>query len=469
MTTTGHSVIAVAGETRERPRPRPAPAVLAGVVALALGLGIGRFATYHPTARATTSVAAPASSPAVPAGQDLLTTVATLEAAVARDPQNLTAWQSLGSAYIRRAAQGDPSFYDLAQKAFARADVIAPKQQATLIGEGALALSRHQFSHARSMALRVLTAQSTNPDALVVKTDADVELGNYDAAAADLQTLLTHRPALAVYARVSYLRELHGDIPGAIEAMHMARVAGAGAAIDTADVTNFLGDLEFAQGRPGAALAQYDRALAIAPQHALAAIGRGRALFALGHTDQAVQALQHLINRVPMPQAAELLGDIETTRGHASAAHDAYGLVRATTQLQRASGVVVDLELARFEADHATDEAGAQRALQLAQSAYTERPGNLYAADALEWARFRAGDIHGASGLVNRALRLGTRDAILHFHAASVLHASGDDTRARAELIAAFRQNPWFTISLRSEATNLARALTVKVPAQWAR
>jgi predicted Zn-dependent protease len=445
--------------------------VLVGIVALAVGLGVGRFVTYDAhTPAVVTERPVPASATGAAAGQDLATTVAALEAQTQRDPTNPTTWDTLASDYVRRAGQtGDPSFYDLAQKAYGRADALAPGLPDTLIGEGLLALSRHQFANALVIAQRVLRVQPQDPDALVVKTDGDVELGHYAAAATDLSTLLAHHPVLAVYARVSYLRELHGDIPGAVAAMQQARIDGASDPLDAADVTDFLGDLNFNSGHAAAALGEYNAALALSPLHVLASVGRARALAALGHTNQAINELNALVNRYPLPQAAELLGDLDTAQGRMADASDAYGLVRVTTRLQQASGVVVDLELARFEADHANGAVGKRYALGLANAAYRERPTNLYAADVLEWARFRAGDIAGARALMGRALRLGTRDAILHYHAAAVLHASGDDATARGQLVFAFHENPWFTWFLRGEATALARALGVPPPAAWAR
>jgi tetratricopeptide (TPR) repeat protein len=465
VTTTGTSVTRTAGGVFPRPRPRPAPALFAGALALVLGLAVGRFVTYDRGAADTVHPAVRATAPASDA--DIATTVAQLEATTRRSPADANAWSSLGSAYIRRATQGDPSFYDLAQRAFGRADRLQPALPATLLGRGALALARHQFSGALRIADRALQRDAHDPDALVTKTDADVELGHYEAAEADLQALLARKPSLAAFARVSYLRELHGDVDGAVLAMRQARVAGANSMLDTADVTTFLGDLELNRGRPRAALSEYDRAVTAVPKHTLATLGRARALAALGRTDEAVRVLTTLVDRVPLPAAAELLGDLHALQGDRAAAADAYGLVRATTRLQHASGVVVDLELARFETDHAPDRASARHALALARAAYHDRPDNLYAADVLAWAELRAGDAAAARPLVDRALRLGTRDAALHYHAAAVLHATGDDVRARHELAAAFATNPYFTYSQRADAVALARTLGIAAPAAW--
>ena len=49
-----------------------------------------------------------------------------------------------------------------------------------------------------------------------IRVDALVELGRYDEAERELQAMIDRKPNLAGYARVSYLRELHGDLDGAV-------------------------------------------------------------------------------------------------------------------------------------------------------------------------------------------------------------------------------------------------------------
>ena len=71
------------------------------------------------------------------------------------------------------------------------------------------------------------------------------------------------KPNLASYSRVSYYRELHGDLDGALEAMRLAVSAGGGAAENVAYVQTLLGNLDFQRGEIGAAGARLpDRARA---------------------------------------------------------------------------------------------------------------------------------------------------------------------------------------------------------------
>jgi predicted Zn-dependent protease len=366
----------------------------------------------------------------------------------------------------------DPSFYDLSQRALDRADAVMPDQDLTLLTRGVLSLSRHDFAGALVLGSRVHDRNPAQPDALAVLVDASVELGHYDAAAAYLQDLLDRRPGLPAYSRLSYVRELHGDDDAALVAMREAQVAGGGAAFDDATIRTFLGDLAFARGRLAEAGTEYGAALRRSPGLPLATLGNARVLAAEGRTAEAIATLDALTHRVPLPAAVALLGDLQATAGRAKASARSYELVRSITRLQEASGQVTDLELAVFEADHVSDggvfdPVEASLAVDRARRVYTTRPDNVYAADALGWALLRAGDPAAARPFVDRSLRLGTGDALLHYHAAVVLEANGEIDPARAELDRTFARNPWFSFLHREDARALATRLGVPVPTEW--
>src|SRR5438034_1316869 len=71
-----------------------------------------------------------------------------------------------------------------------------------------------------------LAPYSANPYG--IEGDALLELGRYSQAFAAFQKMVDLKPNLSSYARVSYARELRGDLPGAITAMRMALDASAG-------------------------------------------------------------------------------------------------------------------------------------------------------------------------------------------------------------------------------------------------
>jgi tetratricopeptide (TPR) repeat protein len=420
-----------------------------------LAVAAGRFVTA-PTPSSTPSATA------TPAPSDPIALVEHLSDVVARDPGDLGSWQSLGTAATRAATAGEPSYYDLAERAFDRADAIAPDRDDTLVGRATLALSRHQFDTALVLSERVHRRTPQNPDALLAMVDALVELGHYERAVIAADDLLEIRPDLGAYARVSYLRQLHGDLDGAISAMREALVAGAERPGDTAAILTFLGDLELARGRPGAALTEYRRALDRAPDLPLAELGRAHALAARGDRRAAIEVLERLMDRTPIAGAAGLLGDLQAATGRDRDAERAWQMVRELDGAERDAGVAIEMELSLFEADHGSP----REALALARIAHDARPDNVFTSDALAWALHRTGDQAGARRLMDRALRLGTASSQLLYHDAAIRAAAGDITEARRSLQRALR-DPWFSFALHDEAVVLASRLDVPAPAAW--
>ena len=418
------------------------------MVAVVAGVAIGRFIIVD---------APPAAGPA-PAVQSLDDNIAALERRVGADPDDAGAWQGLGVAYLKRAANvGDPSFYGLAERALDRAAELAPGDPTTIIGQGALALALHRFPEALELGTRATDLLPSSPDALAVLVDAQVEMGRYDDAEASLQRMLDVRPALPALARTSYLRELHGDVPGAIEAMTRAEAAGS-RPDDVARVAALLGDLHFLQGDIDAAAAAFDRALQASPGLVSAEVGRARALAARGEVDDAVEMLQGVVERFPTPEAVVLLGDLQSRMGRASEAEETYALVEAIAALQEDAGQVVDLEMAVFLSDRGGDP---NRAVELARAAHQVRPANVYVNDALAWALLSAGDASAAVAPIEEALRLGSADPLVRFHAAEVFFAVGDADRARDELAQALSGTAWFSFRHHDRALALAGQLGV--------
>lgn len=426
------------------------------VTALVAGLALGRFFFLRASPE-------PRAAPRTPRNSEDL--VRGLERAVARRP-DARSWQALGVGYLRRAAEtGDPTFYGLAERALDRADELAPSDPATILGRAGLALSRHDFDAALRFGNEAHVANPFSPEALGTIVDAEIELGRYEQAAAHLQQMLDLRPALPALARVSQLREIHGDVAGALQAMNQAEEAGSGSALDLASVASLRGDLHFNQGDLDQAEEAYRRALRLSPGLLAAEMGRARVLTARGDRSGAISALQGVVDRFPRFDAVTLLGDLQALEGLQIEASRTYELARTIAKLHEAAGASVDLEMSLFEADRGTDPG---LAVELARRAYAARP-NLFAADALAWTQYRAGDTHSARESILEALRLGTADGLLRFHAAEIFAATGELERARLELDKAFEISSWFSFLHQAQARALAERLDLPVPAARSR
>ena len=193
-----------------------------------------------------------ASPPALSAGSDLGRPsgdpLRDAQAAVRATPASATVYAGLGDAYLSRAREsGDPGFYSRAERAFDVALRRDPRDVAGLVGAGTLAGLRHDFGTQLRLGKAALKAAPELARPLTVIADAQIELGRYDEAGQTIQRLVDLKPALASYARVSYFRELHGDVDGAVAAMRLAVSAG-GSPEGTAYVQTLLGDLELAAG-----------------------------------------------------------------------------------------------------------------------------------------------------------------------------------------------------------------------------
>jgi tetratricopeptide (TPR) repeat protein len=356
--------------------------------------------------------------------------IAILQGAVRDGIGGAEGYAALGDAYLQRAREnGDPSFYLRAERSFDAALRRDARSMSALLGAGTLAGLRHDF---REQLRRGLEAQRLMPELVApypVIADAQIELGRYRAAERTLQRFLDLKPNLASYSRVSYFRELNGDLDGAVEAMRLAVSAGAGVPENIAYVQTLLGDLELQRGRRAAARAAYRGALARLPRYAPAEAGLARVELAAGDLDSAASRLRSVAQRLPLTGNLILLAETNAARGDERAAEVDLEVVRTQQRLLRAAGTRPDAELVVFEANYG--DAGA--AVELGRRLWREAP-SVRSADALGWALTRAGRPGEGLAWARRALRLGSRDPLFHLHAGLAAKAAARAGTAAREL-----------------------------------
>jgi len=322
-------------------------------------------------------------------------------------------YASLGDAYLQKAREsGDPAYYSRADRSFDAALRRDARNFDAVLGAGTLAGLRHDFGEQLRRGLEAHRLMPQLIAAYPVIADAQIELGRYGAAERSLQRLLDLKPNLTSYARVSYYRELHGDLDGAIEAMRLAVSAGAGVPENVAYVQTLLGDLQLQRGRTAAARDAYTAALARMPTYAPAAAGLARVQIARGELDGAARRLRGVTQRLPLTSYLILLVETDTARGDEAAATVDLEVVRSQQRLLRSAGARPDAELVLFEANHGDPGA----AVRVGRRLWAEAP-SVRSADALGWALTRAGRPDEGLAWARRALRLGSKDALFHLHA----------------------------------------------------
>jgi tetratricopeptide (TPR) repeat protein len=380
------------------------------------------------------------------------------QAKLAATPDDPVLYNRLAATYIRKAREtGDLTYYGLAEQAAQRALKLAERGPVAASATTLLAtvsIARHEFGEALRGARAAIELNPTDPIPNAVAGDALVELGDYDEAArayarlAGLQGLKRPDPRLA------WFSFLQGDAAGAVAGMRQA-VTRAAAANQAGEPVAWLhcqlGELLFYQGDLAGADAAYRDALIALPNYHRAVAGGARVQAARGRLREATELYHKALDVIPQPEYAASLGDVYTRLGRAPEAAKQYALVEYIGRLSALNKVVYNRELALFYADH---DVRLPEALELARREVGARR-DIYTQDVLAWALLKNGRAREAEVTMREALRFGTPDARLFFHAGMIYRALGDRDRAREALGRALALNPHFHV-LQAEAASRA-------------
>ncbi|MFJ4434753.1 tetratricopeptide repeat protein [Streptomyces sp. NPDC088923] len=376
-----------------------------------------------------------------PASPARATGLAALQARVREAPRDPAALGELGLAYVQKAhTSGDPSYYPKAETVLRRS-LTAQKSGNYLAmgGMAALEAARHQFADGLAWARRAVAANPWNATLYGTLADAYTQLGRYAEASDAVQKMVDLKPGTPSFSRASYAAELRGDLSAARREMRRALDAASGPE-DISFARYYLSEIAFSSGDPKTALSEAQAGLRAAPDSPTLLQARARARTALGQGQAAVQDLSKAVRALPLPEYILQLGELHASLGHRQEARQQFDVFRAEQRLFSANGVALDSDAALFEADHGDPH----RALALARAGLRTRPF-LDSHDALAWALHVNGRDREARTESDRALALGTRNALFTYHRAMILKALGEKDSARTALRAALATNPHFS------------------------
>ncbi|MDQ3142643.1 MAG: hypothetical protein M3Q56_10410 [Bacteroidota bacterium] len=123
-----------------------------------------------------------------------------------------------------------PHYYPLALAQFE--EVINSKVEnkdlifRALLGKASVQLSLHDFNNAKTTAEEAVKINPYNAQIYGALVDANVELGLYDKAVEYSDKMISIRPDIRSYSRVSYLREIYGLVNESEESMKLAIQSG---------------------------------------------------------------------------------------------------------------------------------------------------------------------------------------------------------------------------------------------------
>lgn len=376
-----------------------------------------------------------------PAGTTVDGAINSMRATLRRVPEDAATWARLGSAYVEQARlTADPGYYTEAERALRRSLRLQPKANGlALIGMGALANARHDFTSALEWGERAREVLPNTSEVYGVLVDAHTQLGNTDAATRVLQRMLDLKPGLPSFTRASYDLELHGRVGEARQAMQRA-LAAAAAPSDTVFCRYFLGELAFNSGQLEKAAEQYERGLILAPDNVSLLQGRAKVAAARGDLGQALRGYRDIVSRTPVPEYLQEYAQLLLSAGRSTEADKQFKEFARQLRLIEDSGAQEDLVASQV----AADRGDTSEALRRARAEWGRRH-QVGVADALAWALHLNGRDAEALPYADRAAALGERNASFAFHRGMILAGLGRTQQAVAALESALRINPYFS------------------------
>ena len=349
------------------------------------------------------------------------------QAEIAKHPDHGPYYNALAMAYARRAREtSDVQFYAKAEETLQHSFALAPDNYEGLKTQAWLELGRHEFAKALETATRL---NQKAPDDVIVYgylADANTELGNYKDAVAATQWMLDIRPGnIPGLTRAGYQRELHGNLPGALELMQMAYDATPSTETeDRAWLLTQIAHLNFVMGDLAKAEERSNRALAAFPDYHYALGALARVRVAQKRYDEAVALLRkryaaasHAENLYALAEALELAGQKDEAK-------------KSFVEFERKSLIETNItdnsnhELISYYVDHAHEPA---KALEVAKREL-ERRKDVFTLDCYAWALAANGEYEAANMQIQKALRVGVKDPKILSHAEFI---AGQLNRAR--------------------------------------
>jgi len=367
--------------------------------------------------------------------------IAFYQTRVEHDRYGATDRAQLSRLYLARAREsGDPGDLLRAERSARSSLALRRGRNGTALAVLASSLlGQHRFPEALETADRLLTLDSTSVAARGLVGEIQLELGRYDEARRTFGMLAMRRGDPAVAPRYARWLEVTGQPLEARRLLQEARDAAVRThGMPDEQIAWFqlrLGELAMRQGHLQEAGREFKRGLSLRPRdyRLLGAMARleltsGRARTAIDYGERAIGLALDPVTLGVLHDAYESLGERPQAEQYARAMELA--VLSQPGPLHRAWSM--------FLLDHERD---IPRVLARAEEEIRTRH-DVYGWDLLGWALHHAGREAEARDASTRALALGTRDAVLHYHAGLIQLALADTVGATRHLEEALAINP---------------------------
>jgi len=243
-----------------------------------------------------------------------------------------------------------------------------------LTSKGSVYLSQHQFDKALAIGKDALKIETKDAQVYGVLCDANLELGNYEEAVKMADKMVSIKPDLRSYARISYLRELFGDYEGAVDALELAIAAGIPGHENTAWARHTLANLMLDYGKTAQAKEQLEGCLKERPTYAFAIATLADIALKENNIAEAEKLTDKACALMPEFSFFVTKAKIQKAKGEMAAFDKTRNELLVMMKEDTESGHNMNLETASIYLDLFEDT---DKAMAYAEQEYKKRPGNI--------------------------------------------------------------------------------------------
>jgi tetratricopeptide (TPR) repeat protein len=402
--------------------------------------------------------ASPASRPRLSEAQIRDMDIQFYQGRVERDSLSARDFTQLAGLYLQRAREtADNQDLVRAEKIARHSLRLRTRRNAAAFGIlSSSLLAQHRFVEALEGAELLLAHDSTSVSARGLLGETQLELGRYEEARRTLGALGSYRGELSVAPRLARWDELRGRPEAARRLLRDVREKALrqhGVPREQLAWLHLrLGDLALRNGHPGEAQRELRAGLEISPDdyRLLGTMARLEAV--QQRWENAIRYGEESIARALDPATLGLLADCYAALSDSSRAQEYYHAMEVTVLHQPGP---FHRAWSLFLLDHAREVPTVLA--KVSEEIETRR--DIYGYDLLAWALHRSGRDSEARAPMMRALGLGTKDAMLLYHAGVIELALGDTAAARRHLAQGLTINPIWHPTQPSEVRALLDSL----------
>jgi tetratricopeptide (TPR) repeat protein len=381
--------------------------------------------------------------------------VSALSEKIKKNPADLKSLTSLASIYLQEARiTGNYEYYN--EAALQTIKTILNKEANSFEAwaiKATVLLSQHQFADALVVGEQLKKLYPYNAYVYGILVDANVELGNYAAALEAADKMISIRPDIRSYSRIAYLREIHGDIPGAIDAMKLAVAAGAPGDENTEWCRFQLGKLYEKDGKMKEAKMHYTIALNNRENYPYGIIGLAGIAVAEKNFTKALSLYQQADTLLSNHITKEGIAEVYTLTGETEKAKAMAAEILAHMKTISKAGNE-DLEMA-----HAyIGMENYASALEYAMKEFNRRPANIEVNETIAMIYYKQGNYLNALKFINAALKTNCKNPELLCYAGLIYVKAGKIKEGKIFLHESLKNNSLINASLKTECEEVFKA-----------